>query len=62
MISPAEIVGLMRGVRFFRDAELPPEAFTEVAGWFELTLTLTVTVTVTLTLTLTLARWPAGSS
>ena len=64
VISPAEIVGLMRGVRFFRDAELPPEAFTEVAGWFELTLTLTVTVTVTLTLTLTLtlARWPAGSS
>ena len=25
----------MRGVRFFRDAELPPESYTEVAGWFE---------------------------
>ena len=35
VISPAEIVGLMRGVRFFRDAELPPEAYAEVAGWFE---------------------------
>ena len=31
-ISVAQIVSLMRGVRFFREAELPPECYAEVAG------------------------------
>ena len=34
-ISVAQIVSLMQGVRFFREADLPPECHAEVAGWFD---------------------------